>query len=136
MRRRIGVLVSTLVLLGVVARARKGEPEEESKEQFGCALSALSPEERRHHLALSAKLLVAVRSRTEIEDGFVFTVDESMMDWTSLAEWARAERLCCPFFRIDLRARPRGEALELELGGPPGVKRFITAELSVILGGT
>jgi hypothetical protein len=136
MRRVIGVVAPLLVLLGVAARVRKEERKEESKEQFACALHALSPVERMHHLALSAKLLLAIRSRTEISDGFVFTVDESMMGWTSLAEWARAERLCCPFFRMSLRARPRGEALELELGGPPGVKQFIRAELPVILGGS
>ncbi|HEY1335011.1 MAG TPA: hypothetical protein VGF31_12195 [Myxococcaceae bacterium] len=135
MRRLIGVVVSVLVLLGVVSRARRGETPEESKEHFACALHALSPEERRHHLALSAKLLLAIRGRREIADGFVFAVDESVMDWTSLAEWARAERLCCPFFRMALRARPRNEALDLELGGPPGVKQFLRAELPVILGG-
>ena len=136
MRRLIGVVVSVLVLLGVVSRVRKEVRKEVSEEQFACALHALSPEERRHHLALSAKLLLAIRGRTEIADGFVFTVDEGMMEWPSLAEWARAERLCCPFFRMALRARPRGEALELELGGPPGVKQFIRAELPVILGGS
>ena len=136
MRRLIAVVVSAVVLLEVVSRTRKEKPNEESKEHFACALHALSPDERRHHLALSARLLLAIRGGTEIADGFVFTVDESMMDWTSLADWARAERLCCPFFRMAMRARPRGEALELELGGPPGVKQFIRAELPVILAGT
>jgi hypothetical protein len=136
LRRLIGVVVSVLVLLGVMSRTRKEERKDESKEQFACALHALSPEERRHHLALSAKLLLAIRGRTEIADGFVFAVDESMMGWTSLADWARAERLCCPFFRMALRARPRDEGLELELGGPPGVKQFIRAELPVILAGS
>ena len=136
MRRLVGVMVSFLVLLGVVSRARREERQEASTEQFACALHALSAEERRHHLALSAKLLLAIRARTEIADGFVFTVDESVIDWASLAEWARAERLCCPFFRRAVRARPMGGALELELGGPPGVKQFIRAELPVILGKT
>jgi hypothetical protein len=136
MRRLIGVVVPLLVLLGVVSRARREERPQGQGESFACALHALSAEERRHHLALSARLLLGIRGRVEIADGFIFTVDESVMDWASLAEWARAERLCCPFFRMALRARPRNEALELELGGPPGVKQFIVAELPVILGGT
>jgi hypothetical protein len=137
MRRVIGVVVSALVLLGVLARARKEErPPEESKEAFACALHALSATEKVRHLALSARLLGGIRARREVADGYVFTVDESVMDWASLAEWARAERLCCPFFRVALRAQPHGKGLELELGGAPGVKRFILDELPVLLTGT
>jgi hypothetical protein len=106
-----------------------------SQEGFACALHALSVAERSRHLPLSAKLSAAIRNRTEIADGYVFRVDESEMDWASLAEWARAERLCCPFFRVVLRAPPRGAGLELELGGAPGVKRFIESELPVALTG-
>lgn len=107
----------------------------ESEEGFACALHALSAADRARHLALSAKLGAAIRGRTEIADGYLFSIDESAMDWASLAEWARAERLCCPFFRVALRAQPRGAGLELELGGAPGVKRFIDSELPVALTG-
>lgn len=123
MRRIVGVVVSALV------------PPEDSKEGFACALHALSGEERSRHLALSARLLLAIRGRAEIADGYVFTVDESAMDWASLAEWARAERLCCPFFRVAVRAQPHGKGLELELAGAPGVKRFIVGELPGVLSG-
>jgi hypothetical protein len=135
MRRMIGVVVSALVVLGVLSRERKEEHPEDSKEGFACALHALSGEERAHHLAHSARLLAAIRGRMEIADGYVFAVDESVMDWVSLGEWARAERLCCPFFRVALRAQPHGKGLELELGGAPGVKRFIRGELPVVLSG-
>ena len=131
MRRLVGAVVSAMVLLGVLARGRG----EESKEGFACALHALSAEERVRHLALSAKLALAIRGRREIADGYVFRVDESVMDWVSLAGWARAERLCCPFFRVTLRAEPRGTGLELELGGEPGVKRFIESEIPLVLTG-
>ena len=131
MRRLVGAVASGLVLLGVPAQAR----QEDSEEQFACALHALSREERQRHLELSARLLKAIRSREEIADGYVFGVDEAAMDWASLAEWARRERRCCPFFRVALRAAPRGGPLQLELGGAPGVKRFIQGELPVILTG-
>lgn len=130
MRRLMGAVVSALVPLGVSSRAHG-----ESEEGFACALHALSVAARVRHLALSARLSAAIRDRTEIADGYVFRVDESAMDWASLAEWARAERLCCPFFRVALRAQPRGAGLELELGGAPGVKHFIESELPVALSG-
>jgi len=131
MRRLVGAVVSGLVLLRVRARARQEEPEE----QFTCALHALTREERQRHLELSARLLKAIRSREEIADGYVFGVDEAAMDWASLAEWARGERRCCPFFRVALRAAPRGGPMQLELGGARGVKRFILGELPLALAG-
>ena len=103
----------------------------EPEERFACELDALDPEQRRRHAELSARLLQSIRGRTEVREGYVFTVDESAMDWTSLAEWARLERLCCPFFQVVLRAQPRRAGVELELGGAPGVKRFILGELPV-----
>src|SRR5215468_401392 len=136
MRRLMGAVVSGLVLLGVLSRVRGEQSKtEEETDGFACALHALSAAERVRHLALSARLALAIRGRTEIDDGYIFRVDESAMDWVSLAEWARAERLCCPFFRMALRAQPRGAGLELELGGAPGVKRFIESELPVVLTG-
>jgi hypothetical protein len=131
MVRLMGAVASGLVFLGVLGRVRAEEPEE----QFACALHALSRQERQRHLELSARLLKAIRSREEIADGYVFVVDEAAMDWASLAEWARGERRCCPFFRVALRAAPREGPLQLELGGAPGVKRFIQGELPVILTG-
>ena len=118
-----------LVLGVVVYRTRRTEPGA----QFACALHALDREQRQRHGELSGRLLQAIRDRSEIRDGYVFKVDESAMDWASLAEWARLERLCCPFFRLALRAQPGGTAVELELGGAPGVKRFILGELPVAL---
>jgi hypothetical protein len=133
MFRPIGAIVAAVVLLLtlVLSRARRSEPEA----HFACALHALDREERQRHGELSARLLRSIRGSTELGDGYLFTVDESAMDWASLAEWARLERLCCPFFRVALRARPRGTALELELGGAPGVKRFIVGELPGVLAG-
>jgi len=131
--RLVGAVVcaTLLVVAGVVSRVRKGEPEE----QLACAVHALDPEQRQRHGELSARLRRAIRGRSEIRDGYVFTVGESAMDWAALGEWAGLERLCCPFFRVVLRAQPRGAAVELELGGASGVKRFIQGELPVILAG-
>ncbi|HZJ54211.1 MAG TPA: hypothetical protein VFD38_08755 [Myxococcaceae bacterium] len=133
MFRPIGAIAAAVVLLLtlVLSRARRSEPEE----RFACALNALDREQRQRHGELSARLVRSVRGRTELRDGYLFTVDESAMDWASLAEWARLERLCCPFFRVAVRARPRATAVELELGGAPGVKPFIVGELPVVLAG-
>ena len=42
-----------------------------------------------------------------------------------LTEWAFQERLCCPFFDIDLRFDRENGPLWLRLTGRPGTKEFI-----------
>ncbi len=46
------------------------------------------------------------------------------------AEWIAGERLCCPFFDIELKAERENGALWIRLSGRPGVKQFIQADLS------
>jgi hypothetical protein len=48
-----------------------------------------------------------------------------------LTEWAFQERLCCPFFDIDLRFDKEGGPLWLCLTGRPGTKEFIKIEFDL-----
>jgi hypothetical protein len=134
MMRVLGGLLGATVLGLVLAvwRGRQQAPEE----RFVCELRALSPEERRTHGALTQRLAAAIRERRQVADGYAFDLDESALDWHSLAEWARFERRCCPFFRVRLEAAPRGGGLQLELGGARGVRRFIEAELPSSVAGS
>jgi hypothetical protein len=128
MLRALGTLLSASVGLLRMGRAR-------GEETFACELRALSPEERRLHGELTRRLVAAIRKGQEIVDGYAFTVDEGALDWASLADWARLERRCCPFFRVRLEAAPHGGQLSLELGGAPDAKRFIESELPLRRGG-
>jgi hypothetical protein len=51
-----------------------------------------------------------------------------MKTYQLVAEWAAGERVCCPFFDIDLQAEREGGPLWLRLTGRDGVKQFIEAE--------
>jgi hypothetical protein len=42
-----------------------------------------------------------------------------------MAEWAAGERLCCPFFNIQLRLEAEGGPFWLRLTGREGTKQFI-----------
>jgi hypothetical protein len=45
-----------------------------------------------------------------------------------LAEWVIQERLCCPFFDIDIRLESEGGPLWMRLTGRPGTKDFIKVD--------
>jgi hypothetical protein len=47
-----------------------------------------------------------------------------------VSEWVDGERLCCPFFDIDLRFEREHGALWLSLRGREGVKQFIHADFA------
>jgi hypothetical protein len=47
------------------------------------------------------------------------------LDIDQLVEWMELERLCCPFFRFEIRSVRQKEAVRLHLTGPEGVKKFI-----------
>jgi len=63
----------------------------------------------------------------ELPDGFEFQYPSDMKTYQLVAEWAAGERVCCPFFEIDLRSEPEGGPLWLRLTGRDGVKEFIHA---------
>ena len=43
-------------------------------------------------------------------------------------KWVAGERLCCPFFDIDVHVEREGGSLWLRLTGREGVKQFIRAD--------
>ena len=98
---------------------------------FACDRSALSPEQRKRHFdELGAALLSLKKSTHELADGFEFEFPADAAVYQLLAEWVGGERLCCPFFNIDLRVEKEGGPLRLRLTGREGVKQFIKAEFS------
>jgi hypothetical protein len=45
-----------------------------------------------------------------------------------LLEWAAQERLCCPFFDMDIRLPREGGPTTLRLTGRQGTKKFIEVD--------
>ena len=74
-------------------------------------------------------MLRSLKTETrELPDGFEFKFAADVKTYQLLAEWIAGERLCCPFFDIDLRSERENGPLWLRLTGRDGVKRFIAAE--------
>ena len=99
---------------------------------FACNAFALSPEVRKRHFEeLGPALLKLKKSIRELPDGYEFELPTDNKTYQLLTEWAFQERLCCPFFEIDLRFDRENGPLWLRLTGRPGTKEFIKEEFDL-----
>ena len=99
---------------------------------FACSPLALSPEIRKRHFdELGPALLRLKKSTRELPDGYEIEFPADNRTYQLLTEWAFQERLCCPFFDIDLRFDREGGPLWLRLTGRPGTKEFIKEEFGI-----
>ena len=99
---------------------------------FACNAFALSPEVRKRHFEeLGPALLKLKKSTRELPDGYEFEFPADNRTYQLLTEWAFQERLCCPFFDIDLRLDRENGPLWLRLTGRPGTKEFIKEEFGI-----
>ena len=132
------IVVALLALLYIVSgrsiRANETALSQSAKHEspFACNAFALSPEVRKRHFEnLGPSLLKLTKSRRELPDGYEFELPADNKTYQLLTEWAFQERLCCPFFDIDLRFDREGGPLWLRLTGRPGTKEFIKGEFDI-----
>jgi arsenate reductase len=94
-----------------------------------CDMSAFTPEQRARHLA-ATRVLVTKATRTELDDGYAFTIDRNELSPAELGEWVADEWRCCPAldFHVEL---PAVGPLTLRIAGGANVKPFIAAELAL-----
>lgn len=96
---------------------------------FACDRSALTSDQRRRHFdELGPKLRGLVLQVRELSDGYEFRFSGDLPTFQLIAEWTAGERLCCPFFDIDLRLDRERGATWIRLSGRPGTKAFIRTE--------
>jgi hypothetical protein len=96
---------------------------------LACNAMALTPEQRNRHFdELSPTLQSLKKSVRELDDGYEFEFPGDRATLQRLAEWTIQERLCCPFFDIELRLDRDGGSLWLSLTGRKGVKEFIEVD--------
>jgi hypothetical protein len=132
------ITVAFLALLYVVSgrsiRADETITSQSAKQEspFACNAFALSPEIRKRHFEeLGPALLKLKKSMRELPDGYEFELPADNKTYQLLTEWAFQERLCCPFFDIELRFDREGGPLWLRLTGRPGTKDFIKEEFEI-----
>ncbi len=129
-------IVAFVALLYIVSarsiRADETTTSLKRESPFACNALALSPEARKRHFEeLQPALLKLKKSTRELADGYEFEFPADSKTYQLLTEWAFQERLCCPFFDIDLRFDREGGPLWLSLTGRPGTKEFIKEEFGI-----
>src|SRR5204863_9314109 len=130
-------IVAFLALLYLVSgrSIRADQATSQSAEHvspFACNAFALSPEVRKRHFEdVGPALLKLMKSTRELPDGYEFQFPADNKTYQVLTEWAFQERLCCPFFDIDLRFDREGGPLWLRLTGRLGTKEFIKEEFNL-----
>ena len=132
----IALLVVGVALSAPLVRRLRAAPADERspggarrESPFACNVSALSPAERtRHFDELGPKLRALRTAVRELPDGYELEFPADAPTYRLLTEWAAGERLCCPFFDVDVRSDREGGPLRLRLTGREGVKRFIEAD--------
>jgi hypothetical protein len=95
---------------------------------FYCNRRAIDPAQLHRKEELGKTLRSLRRNIRELADGYEFELPADPSTIQAAAEWAATERLCCPFFDIDLRLEREGGAFRLRLTGREGVKQFIQGE--------
>jgi hypothetical protein len=127
--------ITAIAIVAPVAIWATSEPSSSQTEHvspFACNALALSPEVRKRHFEeLGPALLKLTKSMLELADGYEFELPADNKTYQLLTEWAFQERLCCPFFDIDLRLEKEGGPLWLRLTGRPGTKEFIKEEFDL-----
>jgi hypothetical protein len=98
---------------------------------FACDRTALTPQEHKRHFdELTPALGARKKSIRELPDGFQFEFPPDATTFQLVSEWVAGERLCCPFFEIDLNVEPEQGSLWLRLTGREGAKQFMRAEFA------
>ena len=107
------------------ATAASSEPES----PFACDRLALDPEARKRHFDEQGPALRSLRKMVrELPDGYEIQFPGDSKTIAMVTEWAAAERLCCPFFDIQMRMEREGGPVWLRLTGRKGTKDFIKAD--------
>jgi hypothetical protein len=132
------IIVASLAVLYLISERSIGAdetttpPSAKPESPFACNAFALSPEVRKRHFEeLGPALLKLKKGIRELPDGYELEFLADSKSYQLLTEWAFQERLCCPFFDIDLRFDRENGPLWLRLTGRPGTKEFIKEEFDL-----
>ena len=118
----MATICASLLCIGVCVAQDRPKPV------FACNLKAIGETERPRYHDLTKRLRSAARDRSELANGYAFTLAGNAISLPEVAEWIGMERLCCPFLTFQLSASGDHTDWQLKLTGPKGSKAILQAE--------
>src|ERR1700730_13456872 len=119
--KALTVIAMSVIVVGAVAFSRimfqksvaAQQPNRAAQTQrespFACDTMAFTPEVRKRHFQKLGPTLRSLRKGVrELADGYEFEFTADQNTFQLVTEWAIQERLCCPFFDIDVRLDREG----------------------------
>lgn len=98
---------------------------------FVCNINNLNETQRERYRELLTKLNEHRQSIKELNDGYAFRFKADLQLIMAAAEFIAYERLCCPFFDLELAIEHDTNRLWLRLRGQEGIKDFIRNEFRI-----
>lgn len=96
---------------------------------FACNRMALNPQTRKRHFDELGPALRSMRKAVrELPNGYEFEFPSDPRTLAMVWEWAAQERLCCPFFNIQILMAAEGGPVWLSLTGRKGTKEFMQVD--------
>ena len=99
---------------------------------FFCNTSVYAPAQKIRKDELDNQFRKLVIAYRELPAGYAFQFPSDEKSYETIAEWFAMERLCCPFFSMDLELGRENGSVWLNLTGREGVKRFIEADFQTM----
>lgn len=97
--------------------------------ELTCNLQTIDSASRVRYDDLRARLGAAVISWSELADGYLIQLDETLITQIQLTQWIGMERLCCPFLSLEMEPTQSGVLeLKLKLTGPGESKTILLTE--------
>jgi hypothetical protein len=106
------------------------ENNEPKESPFACDMTALDGTQRQQWEVLLRQFSATKQEVRELSDGYAVRFQPESQAVQDLAESITYERLCCPFFDLELALEREGGPLWLRIRGRDGIKEFIRDEFS------
>ena len=94
---------------------------------LACDIKAISDAQRPRYRDLVKRLRTAMNERSDLPDGYAYSLDTEKISLPEVAEWITMERLCCPFLTFQLNVNGNGDS-QLAMRGPEGVEAILLEE--------
>ena len=109
----------------------KATDDKKKESPFACNIFGLTAEQRQRHAQLAKRLMGAKQEVRELADGYELRFNVEPATIQELAEFMTYERLCCPFFDLELVLEREDGPARLRFRGRQGVKEFIRTEFGI-----